>query len=256
MGGGGGGPPPPVVVGVSSPAIGSLAALSHEAMELGAAGVMVAPVTGLKTEETIIGYFAAVCAALGPEVPVVLQDFPLALGVHFSVSTIERIAADHQQVVMLKHEDWPGLAKLSRLRADEATKATRRLSILVGNGGLFLPQELHRGADGAMTGYAYPEMLVAVCRLFDEGRSEEAEDLFDAHLPLIRHETQPGLGLAIRKEILCRRGAIASAHARAPAPKLDRIDQAELTDLMRRLDKRLDALGYQQALPARLQAIA
>jgi 4-hydroxy-tetrahydrodipicolinate synthase len=231
----------PVVVGVSSPGIANLAALAHEAMEAGCAGVMVAPMMGLKTEESIIAYFAAVCSALGPDVPVVLQDFPLALGVNLSVPTIERIAAEQPQVVMLKHEDWPGLSKLSRLRGNETMNATRRLSILVGNGGLFLPQELQRGADGAMTGYAYPEMLVAVCRLVAEGRAEEAEDLFDAHLPLIRHETQPGLGLAIRKEILRRRGAIASAHIRAPGPKLDRIDQAELTDLIRRLDRRVNA---------------
>ena len=62
---------------------------------------------------------------------------------------------------MLKHEDWPGLDKISQIRkASDA--GLRRVSILVGNGGLYLPQELARGADGAMTGFAYPEMLVEV----------------------------------------------------------------------------------------------
>ena len=233
----------PVVIGVSNSGLQALVALSHDAMAAGAAGVMVAPLPSLKTEEQILAYFGAVCGALGPGVPVVLQDFPLTLGVNFSVPTLESIFAKLPQIVMLKHEDWPGLSKLSRLRAGERERGTRRLSILVGNGGLFLPQELARGADGAMTGYAYPEMLVAVCRLFDAGEKERAEDIFDAHLPLIRHETQPGLGLAIRKEILRRRGAIASAHVRAPGPKLDAIDQAELTGLMDRLDRRLAALG-------------
>ena len=74
-------------------------------------------------------------------------------------------------------------------------------SILVGNGGLYVPQELARGADGIMTGFAYPEMLVSVCALFAAGRSDEAEDLFDLYLPLVRHEQQPGFGLAVRKEI-------------------------------------------------------
>ncbi|SEQ21594.1 4-hydroxy-tetrahydrodipicolinate synthase [Faunimonas pinastri] len=233
----------PVVVGVSNPGMSALVSLSQSAMASGAAGVMIAPLASLKTEEQVINYFAAVCSALGPDVPVVLQDFPLSTGVYISVATIEAIAAKCPQIVMLKHEDWPGLSKLSRLRAGETGRGTRRLSVLVGNGGLFLPQELARGADGAMTGYAYPEMLAEVCRLFDAGERERAEDLFDVHLPLIRHETQPGLGLAIRKEVLKRRGAIASAHVRAPGPKLDGIDQAELTGLMNRLEKRLQQLG-------------
>ena len=231
----------PVVVGVSNPGLGAMAALAHEAMSKGAAGVMVAPIPSLKTEEQIINYYVAVCNALGPDVPVALQDFPLMLGVSFSVPTLETIFAKLPQIVMLKHEDWPGLAKLSRLRRPDA--GTRRVSILIGNGGLFLPQELARGADGAMTGYAYPEMLSDVCRLAAAGEADRAEDIFDAHLPLIRHETQPGVGLAVRKELLRRRGAMASAHVRAPGPKLDALDHAELTRLMNRLERRLTELG-------------
>src|SRR5262249_9439833 len=97
------------------------------------------------------------------------------------------------------------------------------------------PQELHRGADGAMTGFAYPEMLVQLCETFFAGRAEEAEDIFDNYLPLVRHEQQIGIGLAIRKEILRRRGAIASAAVRAPGPRLDRDDSEELDRLMHRL---------------------
>jgi 4-hydroxy-tetrahydrodipicolinate synthase len=232
----------PVVVGVSNPGLAPMAELAHRAMGAGAAAVMVAPAPGLRTDEQVVGYFTAVCGALGPDVPVVLQDFPLALDVQLSASTIETLAARLPQIVMLKHEDWPGLSKLSRLRRGE-TEGARRLSILVGNGGLFLPQELARGADGAMTGYAYPEMLVSVCRMMEAGEIDRAEDLFDAHLPLIRHETQPKVGLAIRKEVLRRRGAIASAHVRAPGPKLDALDHAEITRLMDRLERRLATLA-------------
>ncbi len=79
----------------------------------------------------------------------------------------------------------------------------RRVSILCGNGGgLFLPEELGRGADGAMTGFAYPEMMVDVCRAYAAGDVERAHDLFDAYLPLARYEQQAGIGLAVRKHIL------------------------------------------------------
>ena len=114
---------------------------------------------------------------------------------------------------MLKHEDAPGLAKLTRIREGEKKPGRRRVSILVGNGGLHYPQELRRGADGAMTGFAWPEMLVEVYDLFTAGKVEEAEDLFDIYLPLVRHEVQPGIGLALRKEVLFRCGAIKSLEA-------------------------------------------
>lgn len=227
----------PVVVGTSAAGLDNLVSLSHHAMETGAAGVMVAPLPSLKNDEQIENYYRQVCAALGPDVPVVVQDFPLALGVSFSVPLLQRLFQDLPQIAMLKHEDWPGLKKLSRIRQGEAEGA-RRISILVGNGGMFLPQELARGADGAMTGYAYPEMLVEVCRNYGTD-PEAAEDLFDAHLPIIRFETQPGLGLAVRKEILRRRGAISSAHVRKPGPVLDSLDQAELTALMNRLEAKV-----------------
>jgi 4-hydroxy-tetrahydrodipicolinate synthase len=104
---------------------------------------------------------------------------------------------------------------------------------------LHLPQELRRGADGAMTGFAYPEMLVEVCRRFFDGDAEGAEDLFDIYLPVVRHEQQAGVGLAIRKEILRRRGVIGSATVRAPGPKLNRDDHVELDGLITRLEARL-----------------
>ena len=95
---------------------------------------------------------------------------------------------------MLKHEDWPGLEKICALRSFEATARCGTSPILCGNGGLFLDFEMERGADGANTGYAFPDMLVDVVRLCRPGRRDEAHDLFDAHLPLLRYEQQPGIG--------------------------------------------------------------
>lgn len=232
----------PVVVGVSGAGLDNMARLAHSAMDAGAAGVMVAPQPGLGTEAKLRGYFAQVCAALGPEVPVCLQDYPQTTGVQFSVETILGLARDHPQIVMLKHEDWPGLAKLSRVRAESGTGNIPRLSILVGNAALFLPQELQRGADGAMTGFAYPEMLVQVVARHKAGDVGGAEDLFDTYLPMVRYEQQLGIGLAIRKEILRRRGVLASAKVRAPGPSLTAEDHTELSRLMARLNRRLEGL--------------
>jgi 4-hydroxy-tetrahydrodipicolinate synthase len=208
-------------------------------MDRGAAGVMVAPNAGPAREDRIEAYFHAVCDALGDDVPVVFQDFPLSTGLPVSPGLIRRLSEARAQIVMLKHEDWPGLTKITKLRQDEETPGVARLSILVGNGGLYLPQELQRGADGAMTGFAYPEALVQTVALHRAGKADEAEDLFDRYLPILRHEQQPGFGLALRKYVLMRRGAIASAATRAPGPKLAPVDVAEVERLMKRLEARL-----------------
>lgn len=233
----------PVVVGVSSPSLIAMADLARRAVDSGAAGVMLAPTPNLRTDEQIVNYFAMACEAMGRDIPVVLQDFPLTLGVQFSVDCLARIFRDNPQVVMMKHEDWPGLSKLGKVRRMSQAGEIPPLSILVGNGGLFLPEEMKRGADGAMTGYAYPEMLAAVVNAYGTDAFDKAQDMFDAHLPLIRLETQPGLGLAVRKEVLRRRGAIASAFVRRPGPRLDAQDLADLDHCLNRLQRRLAELG-------------
>jgi 4-hydroxy-tetrahydrodipicolinate synthase len=153
-------------------------------------------------------------------------------------AVIRRIVAENPSCVMLKHEDWPGLEKISTLRAWEREGAMRHISILCGNGGLFLDFECERGADGAMTGYCFPEMLVGVGRLTDAGRRDEAHDLFDAHLPLLRYEQQPGVGLAVRKHVLMRRGVLASDAQRRPASALSATARAEVDYLLDRLEQR------------------
>jgi 4-hydroxy-tetrahydrodipicolinate synthase len=122
------------------------------------------------------------------------------------------------------------------LRRMERQGELRHVSVLVGNGGMFLPYEMERGADGAMTGYAYPEMLVGVVKLSHAGKRSEAHDLFDRHLPLVRYETQPGIGLSVRKYVLKKRGIIAHDTLRKPGPKLSPETIADIEWLMARIE--------------------
>ena len=232
----------PVIVGVSAPGLAGLGELTRAVMDLGAAGVMVAPPMGLRTNEQIIGYYGQVIATIGTAVPVVLQDFPLATNVPISVNALGQIIEAHPSIVMLKHEDWPGLSKISELRKAEA-HGRRRISILCGNGGIFPPEEMGRGADRAMTGFGYPEMMVEVVRLAAAGEMDRAQDIFDAYLPLVRYEQQPGVGLGVRKHVLAKRGVITSAAQRAPAAPLNPTGIAEVERLIARQQKRLAELG-------------
>lgn len=230
----------PVVVGASAPGFAPMRELTESVMAMGAAGVMVAPPSTVRTDDQIVAYFDMVNETLGPDVPWVLQDHPVSTGVQMSTSVILRILQNSPTCVMLKHEDCPGLAKLSAIRAASVRGDVRRVAILTGNGGgLFLPEELSRGADGAMTGFAYPEMMVDVCRAFAAGDVEKAHDIFDAYLPLARYEQQAGIGLAVRKHILAERGVIASAAIRKPGPKLSAADIADIALLTARQTRRL-----------------
>ncbi|WP_136417053.1 dihydrodipicolinate synthase family protein [Herbaspirillum sp. ST 5-3] len=235
----------PVVVGASSAGFAPMRELTESVMDMGASGVMIAPASSVRTDEQILAYFDMVNETLG-STPWVLQDHPVSTGVKMSNSVLMTILKNSPHCVMLKHEDCPGLGKLSAIRAASDRGELKRVAILTGNGGgLFLPEELTRGADGAMTGFAYPEMMVGVCRAHASGDIERAHDIFDAYLPLARYEQQPVAGLAVRKHIMAARGAIASAAVRRPGPKLSAADVADIDRLTKRQAKRLQELGIQ-----------
>ena len=230
-----------VVVGVSAAGFAAMRTLTRNVMDAGAAGVMIASPPALRTDDQIVSYFQQAVEAIGSDVPWVLQDYPLSLTVVMTPDVIRRIIEDNPSCVMLKHEDWPGLEKISALRTFQRAGKMRPISILTGNGGLFLDFEMERGADGAMTGYAFPDMLVETVRLSHEGKTDAAHDLFDAHLPLIRYEQQQGIGLAVRKYVLKKRGILTSDAQRNPWSKLTPQAMQEIDYLLARVaryDKR------------------
>jgi 4-hydroxy-tetrahydrodipicolinate synthase len=235
-----------VIVGVSAAGFAAMQSLTRAVMDAGASGVMIAPPPALRTDDQIVNYFEQAAETIGPSVPWVLQDYPLTLTVVMTPAVIRRIVAANKNCVMLKHEDWPGLEKISALRSYGRDGSMRHISILCGNGGLFLDFEMERGADGAMTGYCFPDMLTGVVALSKAGRREEAHDLFDAHLPLLRYEQQQGIGLAVRKYVLMRRGAIASDAQRKPKGALTPNAIAEVEYLLSRLSRK----DPRAALPA------
>jgi 4-hydroxy-tetrahydrodipicolinate synthase len=228
----------PVIVGVSAPGFAPMRALTHDVMGLGAAGVMIAPPNTLRTDDSIVQYYKQASEAIGTDVPFVIQDYPLTFSVQMTPAVIRRIHTDNPSCLFLKHEDWPGLEKISQLRAWEKDGSMRRLPILIGNNALFLDFEMERGADGANTGYCFPDMLADVVRLSKEGKRDEAHDLFDAHLPLIRYEQQPGPGLAVRKYVMMKRGIIAHDALRKPGAQLTAAARGEVDYLLARVARK------------------
>jgi len=220
----------PVAVGVSASGTHLATAFARMAREHGADALMVAPPTGLKNLEAVADYYRTVAATTG--LPIVLQDEPVTTQVNMPAPFIAQVCAEITQIQAVKLEEPPTLPKITRLRALFGD----RVAIFGGLGGVYFFEELSRGADGAMTGFPYPEALRAIREHFVAGRRDEARALFYRWLPLIRYESQPGAtpgtAVGIRKEILRRRGWIASALVRPPAPALDAGTQTELDELL------------------------
>jgi len=228
----------PVIVGVSNPGLDNLELLSKFSMDTGASGVMISGYNGLKNDDHIKNYFNQVIDRT-QDIPICLQDYPPTTNVYFSESVINGVMENHPSIEMFKHEDCPGHNKLSRLLSYRDSNLNKKYSVFVGNGGLYVPQELERGADGIMTGFAFTETLVNLYNLFSNNQKEIAEDLFDIFLPLIRHEQQFGIGLGLRKYVLQKRGIIKSLKVRSPGPVITEDDIKEIEHLLSRLKSKL-----------------
>jgi 4-hydroxy-tetrahydrodipicolinate synthase len=154
-----------------------------------------------------------------------VQDYPPVCGFSMEPALLARIASEVPAARAIKLEDPPTPLKTKRILA---AAGDTKVAVLGGLGGVFLLEELMAGASGVMTGFAYPEALVKIVELFESGRSDEAASLFYRFVPLMRFEFQEGIGLAIRKEIYKRRGAMADNSTRAPGPSLDETTRAAL----------------------------
>lgn len=225
------GPDFPICVGTTHAGTDGCIAFSRRAQELGASAVMVAPPKLARANDAALErHYKAVADAI--DIPVVVQDFPPVVGgILMSVEVIARIAEASPRCRYLKLEDEPSPMKVSQVRA-----ARPDMVIFGGLGGMMFLEELRHGADGTMTGFGFPEILVDIHRKYTAGDIDGATAVFYKYLPLIRFENQPRINLAIRKHIYHRRGAIATPRARSPFAPVDAETLADLDDILRRLD--------------------
>lgn len=206
-----------VVAGTTADGTRACINYARQALAIGATAVMVSPPRMAKlNSDAVVRHYRALADAV--DIEIVVQDYPPISGFAMEPWLLARIAREIPRARTIKLEDPPTPFKTARILAEIGDVPIR---IFGGLGGVFLLEELLAGATGAMTGFAYPEILVRIVSLFRAGHVDEAADAFYRAVPLMRFEFQEGIGLAIRKEVLYRRGAIASATTRAPAAGLD-----------------------------------
>jgi 4-hydroxy-tetrahydrodipicolinate synthase len=227
-----------IIVGATSPGFASMKRIALEAMAAGAVGVQIGPPSNLRSDSQVIGFYDCVAKTLGPDIPFVIQDYPLANQVVFTADVLREIVNRNNSCAAIKHEDWPGMDKLRTLNTYKKDGSMRNMPIFTGNGGLFLDCEYFAGISGAMTGYPFPELLIEGFHLAKEGKRTEFQDLFDVHLPYLRYEAQPKIGIAIRKYVLCKRGIIDHPTQREPVALLTDGTKKDVDFLIERLIKK------------------
>lgn len=207
-----------VVAGTTADGTRTCINYSRYAREIGATAVMVSPPRMPKlNSEAVVRHYMALGEAV--DIEIVVQDYPPISGYAMEPALLARIARQLPRARTIKLEDPPTPYKTSRILEAAGDIEVR---IFGGLGGVFLLEELMAGATGAMTGFAFPEVLVEVVRLYRAGRIDEAADVFYRAVPLMRFEFQEGIGMTIRKEVLHRRGALAAPATRAPGAPLDK----------------------------------
>ncbi|MFJ6079273.1 dihydrodipicolinate synthase family protein [Pseudarthrobacter sp. NPDC092419] len=199
----------PLVVGVTAlatrPAIEEVRA-AQEVAGVRLAAVMVQ--ANSPSAEVVAAHLDAIHRATGANI--VLQDYPLASGVAIAATSLAAVVSACNCVIAIKAEAPPTSVAIAELTATG-------VPVFGGLGGQGLLDELLAGAAGAMTGFSYPEALIACVRAWREGGYEAAQQELLPYLPLINFEQQPKVALAIRKECLRERGLIKDAGVRAPA---------------------------------------
>jgi len=221
-----------VIAGVSSESTVQAIDRASRALDLGATGMMMAPPRGSSAGPALLGHYSSVAEAVS--LPLVIQDEPVTTGVKLPAAFFAQLA-EINTAFAAKVEESPSPPKIAGIRA-----AAPRLALFGGLGGISLYEELGRGAAGIMTGFGFPHILADICRLYLDGDTDGARDVFFTYLPLIRFEAQLGVGgVAIRKRLFFERGLIATPNARRPSAELD-------DDTVRELNELIQVLGLKE----------
>jgi 4-hydroxy-tetrahydrodipicolinate synthase len=148
---------------------------------------------------------------------IVVQDYPLVSGVHIAAPALAQALRDLPFVVAVKAEAPPTPGAVAALTGE------LDVPVFGGLGGIGLLDELACGAAGAMTGFSYPEGLIACVEAWQAGGYAQARQAWLPYLPLVNFEQQAGIALAIRKECLRRRGLLRESAVRPPASPLPEV---------------------------------
>jgi dihydrodipicolinate synthase/N-acetylneuraminate lyase len=203
----------PVLIGVGAEAVHTAVELARFAEAAGADGVVVPPpfTSGLAGAE-LAGYFRAVAGSV--DLPVMLQDASVYLGAALSPELVRRLAEQEANIRHVKIEAGP--EETARWVAGVGPD----VRVFTGDAGAYLLPCLRAGAVGNIPAVELADRLVAAYEAEGAGDTAAAESHFRPLLPYLLFALQGGIDHcnAATKATLVRRGVLARAGLRAPAP--------------------------------------
>jgi 4-hydroxy-tetrahydrodipicolinate synthase len=201
-------------------------ALSRYAQKVGANGIMSMPPHVQHPDAAgCYAYYQALSEAL--DVPIMVQNYIGPIGTPMSPDLLARMCRELPRVEYIKEETLPSSRMMS---ATIAAAGKFCKGVFGGQGGLYLVDEYRRGTAGNMPACEIPDVQVALWNKLEAGDMAGARTLFNRVLPLVNYERQYGVGLY--KEILYRRGVMATRVCRTPGRDLDDNDRAELDAIL------------------------
>jgi 4-hydroxy-tetrahydrodipicolinate synthase len=201
-------------------------ALSRFAQQTGADCIMsMPPHVQHPDAEGCYGYYAALSGGL--DIPVMIQNYIGPVGTPMSPALIARMCQGLPQVQYVKEETLPSSRMIS---ATIAAAGPYCKGIFGGIAGQYVLDEYRRGAVGSMPACQTTDVLQVVWDKLEAADEPGARAIFNRVLPLISYERQ--YGVALYKEVMYRRGVIATRACRAPGGALDAWDCAELDAIL------------------------
>jgi 4-hydroxy-tetrahydrodipicolinate synthase len=221
----------PLVFGSGHTGVEGAVQLSKRAQQWGADALMVLPPYMAKPDgKRLYDYFAAIAKSV--DIPIMLQDAPIASGVNMSAAQMAKLAKDFDNISYVKVEAPPTTTKITEV----LEQSEGRLTVFGGMNGMYLYEEFARGAVGTMPACEFPEVCVTIWQAFKNGDLNTARETFYRYLPFIRIGTMPGLAMSVHKEVMKAGGVIQSAYVRNPNAPIDDKIRKEVFDTLTGLD--------------------
>ena len=215
----------PIISTVAEKSTTDAIACAKNAEEDGADGLMMLPPLQYKADDhEIVTYFKAVAAETS--LPIMIYNNPVDYKLEVTMDMFEELSSTEN--IHAVKESTRDVTNVSRLR----TRFGDRFQILCGVDTLAL-EEILLGADGWLGGLvdAFPAETVAIVRLAQAGRVEEAVKIYRWFMPLLELDIRPKLVQYIK--LAATEVGLSNPYVRAPRLQIEGEEKASVMAIIK-----------------------
>ena len=199
----------PLVVGVQGVSLPVALEFGRHACQHDATALMTMPPYLRKSSKAgVKAYFRALAQF---DRPLMIQNAPAPIGTPLAPRELVDLLASEPNIRYIKEETIPILQHISQIIELDQGHCD---GVFGGANGIYLIDELQRGACGNMPAGGVTDVQVKVYSLYQAGNLEEAERINFQLLPLLNYAAV--YGVSFHKYVLWRRGVLRSPYVRDP----------------------------------------